>query len=89
MPRPAAAEKPKAAPISNLASLGIYVFNYEMLVRRLKSDAARNDSVHDFGNNIIPGMIAEDRVFCYEFRDYWRDVGTIQGSSRAPRTRFR
>ncbi len=70
-------EKPKANPVSNLASLGIYVFNAEALGRRLREDAPMADSEHDFGNNIIPRMIQEDRVFCYEFRDYWRDVGTL------------
>jgi len=70
-------EKPKQDPISNLASLGIYVFNADMLNRRLREDAPRQDSMHDFGNNIIPRMIEEDRVFCYEYRDYWRDVGTL------------
>lgn len=70
-------EKPKKDAISNLASLGIYVFNTEMLKERLRHDARNRDSAHDFGNNIIPHMIAEDRVFCYEYRDYWRDVGTL------------
>ena len=70
-------EKPKTNPVSNLASLGIYVFNTEALSRRLREDAPMQNSEHDFGNNIIPRMIEEDRVFCYEFRDYWRDVGTL------------
>lgn len=70
-------EKPKKDPVSNLASLGIYVFNAKMLHERLQEDASRRDSAHDFGNDIIPRMIQEDHVYCYEFRDYWRDVGTL------------
>ncbi|MCX7016564.1 MAG: sugar phosphate nucleotidyltransferase [Candidatus Sumerlaeota bacterium] len=70
-------EKPKHEPISNMASLGIYAFRASTLEKRLVEDAARKDSQHDFGNDIIPRMIREDRVFCYEFQGYWRDVGTV------------
>jgi glucose-1-phosphate adenylyltransferase len=66
-----------------LASMGVYVFNIETLVRRLIEDA-RSDSNHDFGKDIIPSMIQKDRVFAFDFRNgdqggtgYWRDVGTI------------
>jgi glucose-1-phosphate adenylyltransferase len=66
-----------------LASMGVYVFNIETLVRRLIEDA-RSDSSHDFGKDIIPSMIQKDRVFAFDFREgdqgetgYWRDVGTI------------
>lgn len=66
-----------------LASMGIYVFNTEILVRRLIEDA-RAESTHDFGRDIIPSMIGKDRVFAFDFRmgdrggnGYWRDVGTI------------
>jgi len=66
-----------------LASMGIYIFNTEILVRRLIEDA-RSDSEHDFGKNIIPSMIKKDQVFHFDFRQgdcegtgYWRDVGTI------------
>ncbi len=66
-----------------LASMGIYVFNTEILVRRLIEDA-RSDSTHDFGKDIIPMMIGMGRVFALDFRQadrggvgYWRDVGTI------------
>ncbi len=82
-------EKPEAPktipgdPEGILASMGIYVFNTEILVRRLIEDA-RSDSSHDFGKDIIPLMIDKDRVFAFDFREgdcgkegYWRDVGTI------------
>jgi glucose-1-phosphate adenylyltransferase len=66
-----------------LASMGVYVFNTEILVRRLIEDA-RSDSDHDFGRNIIPMMIKKDPVFAFDFAlgdqggtGYWRDVGTI------------
>jgi glucose-1-phosphate adenylyltransferase len=79
-------EEPKAIPGDPggiLASMGIYIFNTEVLVRRLIEDT-RSDSSHDFGKNIIPMMIGRDRVFTFDFRrgdcggtEYWRDVGTI------------
>lgn len=66
-----------------LASMGIYVFDTEILVRRLIEDA-RSESSHDFGKDIIPSMIRKDRVYAFDFKDgdrggegYWRDVGTI------------
>ncbi|MGB9691320.1 MAG: glucose-1-phosphate adenylyltransferase family protein [Candidatus Sumerlaeaceae bacterium] len=71
-------EKPKSNPISNLASLGIYVFDTDVLLRRLAEDAENNQSKHDFGMNVIPSMLDRDRVYAYEFSGYWRDVGTIQ-----------
>ena len=69
-------EKPKECK-TKIASLGIYVVSSDILVKRLREDAA-SSSTHDFGKNIIPKMIAEDRVYCYLFNDYWRDVGTIE-----------
>ena len=71
-------EKPKQ-PKSNLVSMGIYVFNKDVLVDRLTRDAAVSTSQHDFGHNIIPMMLESgDRVFAYAFDGYWRDVGTVQ-----------
>jgi len=68
-----------------LANMGIYVFNTEMLVRRVIEDAKDPHSQHDFGRNIIPTMTGNDRVFAYSFRDenkktakYWRDIGTLE-----------
>lgn len=70
-------EKP-AQPESNLASMGIYVFDWQYLRRHLIEDAAKADSNHDFGKDIIPQMLAEHQiVVAYEFQGYWRDVGTI------------
>src|SRR5688572_6693360 len=67
-----------------LASMGIYVFNPELLERLLNEDAANEQSKHDFGKNIVPDAIDKLQVFAYPFRDvktraqsYWRDVGTI------------
>src|ERR1051325_11156195 len=70
-------EKP-AQPKSNLISMGIYVFNRDILVRRLEGDARKPASKRDFGGDIVPVMVETDRVFAYPFRGYWRDVGTIQ-----------
>jgi glucose-1-phosphate adenylyltransferase len=67
-----------------LASMGIYVFNARLLDKLLTADAAREDSKHDFGKDIIPAALAELQVFAYAFEDvrtraqaYWRDVGTL------------
>jgi glucose-1-phosphate adenylyltransferase len=70
-------EKP-AQPTSNLISMGIYVFDRDILVRRLEEDARAANSKRDFGRDIVPRMVDVDRVFAYPFRGYWRDVGTIQ-----------
>jgi glucose-1-phosphate adenylyltransferase len=70
-------EKPKEPP-GTLASMGIYVFNLNVLDRMLLEDAARSDSHHDFGKDIIPRMLqAGMRVFAYPFGGYWVDVGTL------------
>ena len=70
-------EKPKQAK-STLASMGIYVFNTSFLLRHLEEDGQDPNSAHDFGKNLIPKMVANDRVFAYRFNGYWVDVGTIQ-----------
>lgn len=70
-------EKPKK-PDSNLASMGIYIFNAKLLVDTLKEDAVDQTSEHDFGSNIIPKLLADGkRLYTYEFNGFWRDVGTI------------
>jgi glucose-1-phosphate adenylyltransferase len=71
-------EKPKN-PKGTLASMGIYVFNYDTLVKVLNEDAKDPDSSHDFGKDIFPKMLANNyRVFAFPYADYWVDVGTIQ-----------
>lgn len=70
-------EKSATSP-SNLASMGIYVFNKDILVERLNADAAEPDSPHDFGYAILPSMVKQDRVFAYRFDGYWQDIGTIE-----------
>ncbi|AIQ41842.1 glucose-1-phosphate adenylyltransferase [Paenibacillus sp. FSL R5-0912] len=71
------AEKPKV-PKSNLASMGIYMFEWEYLKGYLLRDAANSESGHDFGKDVIPSMLdANDPLFAYRFDGYWRDVGTV------------
>ena len=64
--------------------MGIYVFNTEILVRRLIEDFRHEKSSHDFGKDVIPAMAERDRVYGFNFVDpktgspaYWRDVGTV------------
>jgi glucose-1-phosphate adenylyltransferase len=73
-----------ATPHLARASMGIYVFNRDLLVQSLEEDAADPDSRHDFGKNIIPSLIATRKVISYPFYDenkkvakYWRDIGTL------------
>lgn len=71
-------EKPRH-PKSTLASMGVYLFNYPVLRQCLEEDSCREGSVHDFGKNIIPDLLASDRqVYAYPFAGYWRDIGTVQ-----------
>lgn len=71
-------EKPKN-PKSTLASMGVYIFTWEVLRDYLIKDDANPQSDHDFGKNIIPTMLKDGRsMWAYRFEGYWRDVGTIQ-----------
>lgn len=70
-------EKP-AHPKSNLASMGIYVFNWQTLRTYLEADERDPHSQNDFGKNVLPAMLAAgERMFAYRFEGYWKDVGTI------------
>lgn len=70
-------EKP-AEPKSNLASMGIYIFDWPLLRQTLIEDAKIEDSEHDFGKNIIPALLNDNkRLFAYNFNGYWKDVGTV------------
>ena len=70
-------EKPPQ-PKSNLASMGIYIFDWKILRKMLVADMKDPESSHDFGKDIIPSMLADNRKLCaYKFQGYWKDVGTI------------
>ena len=70
-------EKPQQ-PKSNLASMGIYIFDWKILKKMLVADMKDPESSHDFGKDIIPSMLADNRKLCaYKFQGYWKDVGTI------------
>jgi len=85
---------PKSVPSepgTALGSMGNYVFNTDVLVQAMAEDAKEESSAHDFGRNILPGLIANKKVYAYDFRknrvpvpskgeeaSYWRDVGTIE-----------
>jgi glucose-1-phosphate adenylyltransferase len=69
-------EKPKTSK-SNLASMGIYVFDKNVLIDCLE-DYGQKKGGPDFGHNILPEIVGKHKVYGYRFRGYWRDVGTIQ-----------
>lgn len=72
------AEKPRQ-PRSNLASMGVYLFNRKILAKYLKKDDKNPLSRNDFGRDVIPLMLHEGcRMFAYPFHGYWRDVGTVE-----------
>ena len=73
-------------PTRSMASMGIYIFDKEILTQALLADAGDPDSSHDFGKDIIPKLVENNSVYAYKFGDeegrvtqdaYWRDVGTI------------
>lgn len=70
-------EKPKNRDKGILASMGIYVFSTDIIVKRL-SEGSSEDPRIDFGKHVIPDMISQDKVYAYPFEGYWVDVGTIQ-----------
>lgn len=71
-------EKP-ANPKNNLASMGIYIFNWPLLKEYLQMDNANPHSSHDFGKDVIPLLLREKkRLIAYPFKGYWKDVGTVK-----------
>lgn len=90
------AEKPSQLTLASvqegsaLVSMGIYIFNTEFLIDRLREDSDNASSSHDFGKDIIPGLIDQSKVFAYPFLEgaghrqaYWRDVGTVDSYWKA------
>lgn len=70
-------EKPEN-PTSNIASMGVYIFTWEKLRDYLIADEAKASSSHDFGKDLIPAMHeAGEGLFAYDYKGYWKDVGTI------------
>lgn len=71
-------EKPKQ-PKNDLASMGVYLFNWDVLKKYLAEDEKNKSSSHDFGKNIIPAMLSSGvELYAYPFKGYWKDVGTIE-----------
>ncbi|HZX20886.1 MAG TPA: glucose-1-phosphate adenylyltransferase [Clostridia bacterium] len=71
-------EKPKN-PRNNMASMGIYIFNWDILKYYLKKDDKNRRSEHDFGKNVLPLMLNEgNKMYAWVFKGYWKDVGTIR-----------
>ena len=71
-------EKPKL-PKNNLASMGVYIFNWSILRHYLCMDEQVTGSSHDFGKDIIPAMLASaQKLVAYQFEGYWKDVGTLE-----------
>lgn len=71
-------EKPENAK-NNMASMGIYMFNWKILRQYLVEDNENPDSVHDFGQNILPMMLDDGKnMYAWSFKGYWKDVGTVQ-----------
>jgi len=82
--KPAVPPAVPGSPDVALASMGIYIFKAEVLVKALEHDAAQMDSQHDFGRNILPSLFHTRPVYTYRFYDenkkaakYWRDIGTL------------
>jgi glucose-1-phosphate adenylyltransferase len=71
-------EKP-STPKNNLASMGIYIFNWNVLKEFLEMDDRNQRSTHDFGKDVIPLLLDEQkRLYAYPFKGYWKDVGTVK-----------
>jgi glucose-1-phosphate adenylyltransferase len=82
--KPARPKTIEGKPDSILVNMGIYLFNTDILVKRLIENAKKSDTNHDFGKNVIPAMLKTDNIFSHSFNgstknrlSYWRDVGTL------------
>lgn len=76
-------EKPPQ-PESNLASMGVYLFNWQILKEALLEDERDEHSAHDFGKNVIPRLLRQGiNIYAYPFRGYWKDVGTVESYYQA------
>jgi glucose-1-phosphate adenylyltransferase len=82
--KPAEPKRSKHHPDKINASMGVYIFNTQLLIPMLIADAENPQSSHDFGHDILPRILSKYRVFAYNFEDenrngpqYWRDVGTV------------
>jgi glucose-1-phosphate adenylyltransferase len=79
-------------PDISLVSMGVYIFNAEVLVEEVIKDAKNQASKHDFGGDIIPQMVGRKKVFAFNFKDpvsgapsYWRDIGLLDAYFKAHR----
>ncbi|WP_425801405.1 glucose-1-phosphate adenylyltransferase [Desulfitobacterium sp. Sab5] len=76
-------EKP-SQPESNIASMGVYLFNWHILKEALFEDERDADSEHDFGKNVIPRLLSQGvNAYAYPFKGYWKDVGTVESYYQA------
>lgn len=81
-------EKPAPAGVASaggtvLASMGVYVFNADYLYERLEHGVREESSVHDFGRDLLPAAVAASEAVAFVFKDYWRDVGTLDSYWKA------
>ena len=77
-------EKPRGGVQGRLASMGVYLFDREALIRWLVEDATLSSSTHDFGKDLLPRLVARgEPVYAYRFPGYWQDVGTLDSYYRA------
>jgi glucose-1-phosphate adenylyltransferase len=67
-----------SSPQSNLASMGIYIFEMDLMTKYLTEDSQIANSPHDFGYAILPELVKKEPVYAYEFSDYWQDIGTVE-----------
>jgi glucose-1-phosphate adenylyltransferase len=82
-------EKPKRPPVApwdsqnSLISMGVYLFRTPILIKALMQDAKNPKSTHDFGKDVLPRLIQENRIYAYLFEGYWEDIGTIEAYWKA------